>query len=168
MGLLREVSALRAAGVRRAGDRVGRVCLAWARTEWESAERAARHLKAELKRADLTFEELAERLKKHSFNVRLMWLHGDGSKTVATDERRRGDQAASRPFPVWAAFAKERVSTPEPRTSGAGAQALQGFIAGVVRFIPEKPLASKRTAKPEARRGHQRVLPGWACWKAHA
>ena len=30
---------------------------------WE--ERAARYLKAELKRADVTYEELAERLKKH-------------------------------------------------------------------------------------------------------
>jgi hypothetical protein len=31
------------------------------------AERAARHLKAELKRADLTYEESAARLKKHGF-----------------------------------------------------------------------------------------------------
>ena len=38
-----------------------------AKTEQEWAERAARHLKAELKRADLTYEELAERLKKHGF-----------------------------------------------------------------------------------------------------
>jgi len=30
---------------------------------WE--ERASRYLKAELKRADVTYEELAERLKKH-------------------------------------------------------------------------------------------------------
>lgn len=30
---------------------------------WE--ERASRYLKAELKRADMTYEELAERLKKH-------------------------------------------------------------------------------------------------------
>jgi hypothetical protein len=36
-----------------------------AKREW--AERTARHLKAELKRADLTYEELAERLKKHGF-----------------------------------------------------------------------------------------------------
>jgi Domain of unknown function (DUF6471) len=39
-----------------------------ATTEKEWAERAARHLKAELKRADLTYEELAERLKKHGFD----------------------------------------------------------------------------------------------------
>lgn len=41
--------------------------MAFAKTEREWAERAARHLKAELKRADLTYEELAERLKKHGF-----------------------------------------------------------------------------------------------------
>lgn len=39
-----------------------------AKTEQEWAERAARHLKAELKRADVTYEELAERLKAHGFN----------------------------------------------------------------------------------------------------
>ncbi len=42
--------------------------MALARTEQEWAERAARHLKAELKRADVTYEELAERLKKHGFS----------------------------------------------------------------------------------------------------
>ena len=41
--------------------------MAFAKTEQEWAERAARHLKAELKRADVTYEELAERLKKHGF-----------------------------------------------------------------------------------------------------
>jgi hypothetical protein len=41
--------------------------MVFAKTEQEWAERAARHLKAELKRADLTYEELAERLKKHGF-----------------------------------------------------------------------------------------------------
>jgi hypothetical protein len=34
--------------------------------EWE--DRASRFLKAELKRADVTYEELAERLKKHGQN----------------------------------------------------------------------------------------------------
>ena len=38
-----------------------------AKTEREWAERAARHLKAELKRADVTYEALAERLKAHGF-----------------------------------------------------------------------------------------------------
>jgi hypothetical protein len=41
--------------------------MAYAKTEKEWAERAARHLKAELKRADLTYEQLADRLKKHGF-----------------------------------------------------------------------------------------------------
>ena len=41
--------------------------MAFAKTEQEWAERAARHLKAELKRADLTYDELAIRLKKHGF-----------------------------------------------------------------------------------------------------
>ncbi|REF89353.1 hypothetical protein DES32_0574 [Methylovirgula ligni] len=42
--------------------------MAFAKTEQEWAERAARHLKAELKRADVTYEELAERLKKQGFS----------------------------------------------------------------------------------------------------
>lgn len=42
--------------------------MAFAKTEQEWAERAARHLKAELKRADVTYDELAVRLKKHGFN----------------------------------------------------------------------------------------------------
>jgi hypothetical protein len=39
-----------------------------AKTEAEIAERAARFLKAELKRADVTYEELARRLKNHGLN----------------------------------------------------------------------------------------------------
>ncbi len=41
--------------------------MAWAKTEAEWAERAARHLKAELKRADMTYDDLADKLKKHGF-----------------------------------------------------------------------------------------------------
>jgi hypothetical protein len=41
--------------------------MAHARTEQEWAERAARHLKAELKRADVTYHELAKRPKKYGF-----------------------------------------------------------------------------------------------------
>jgi hypothetical protein len=41
--------------------------MVFAKTEREWAERAARHLKAELKRADVTYEALAERLKEHGF-----------------------------------------------------------------------------------------------------
>jgi hypothetical protein len=36
-----------------------------AKSEQEIAERVARYLKAELKRADVTYEELAKRLKEH-------------------------------------------------------------------------------------------------------
>jgi hypothetical protein len=39
----------------------------FAKSEREWAQRAARHLKAELKRADVTYEVLAEMLKKHGF-----------------------------------------------------------------------------------------------------
>jgi hypothetical protein len=39
----------------------------FAKTEQEWAERASRHLKAELKRANVTYDELAERMKKHGF-----------------------------------------------------------------------------------------------------
>ena len=38
-----------------------------AATEEELAERASRFLKAELKRADITYERLAELLKEHGF-----------------------------------------------------------------------------------------------------
>ena len=41
--------------------------MGFAKTEKEWAERAKRFLKAELKRADLTYEELAGRLKEHGF-----------------------------------------------------------------------------------------------------
>jgi hypothetical protein len=38
-----------------------------AKTEAEWAERAAKHIKAELKRENLTYDDLADRLKKHGF-----------------------------------------------------------------------------------------------------
>jgi virulence-associated protein VapD len=41
--------------------------MATAKTEQDWAERVHRHLKAELKRADVTYQELAERMKKHGF-----------------------------------------------------------------------------------------------------
>jgi len=39
----------------------------FAKTEREWAERAARHLKAELKRAGVTYKDLATRLEGHGF-----------------------------------------------------------------------------------------------------
>jgi hypothetical protein len=41
--------------------------MSFATTEREWAERAAKHLKVELKRAEVTYDELAERLKAHGF-----------------------------------------------------------------------------------------------------
>ena len=41
--------------------------MAFPTTEQEWAERAVRHLKAELKRADVTYDELAERLNQYGF-----------------------------------------------------------------------------------------------------
>jgi virulence-associated protein VapD len=41
--------------------------MGFAKNEQEWAERAARHVKAELKRANLTYEDLADRMKKHGF-----------------------------------------------------------------------------------------------------
>jgi hypothetical protein len=41
--------------------------MAFAKTEKEWAERAATHLKVELKRAGMTYEALAEKLKEHGF-----------------------------------------------------------------------------------------------------
>ncbi len=41
--------------------------MAFATSEHEWAQRTARHLKAELKRAQVTYEELAKRLKEHGF-----------------------------------------------------------------------------------------------------
>jgi len=42
--------------------------MGFAKGEREWAQRAARHLKAELKRADVTYEVLAKKLKKHGFD----------------------------------------------------------------------------------------------------
>jgi hypothetical protein len=42
--------------------------MVFAQTEQEWAKRAAMHLKIELKRAEVTYEELAERLKAHGFS----------------------------------------------------------------------------------------------------
>lgn len=52
---------------------------------WE--ERAARYLKAELKRADVTYEELAERLKKHGLK--------DETKASIANKLARGTFPAS-------------------------------------------------------------------------
>ena len=40
---------------------------AFARTETEIADRVSRYLKAELKRAEMTYDDLAAKMKKHGF-----------------------------------------------------------------------------------------------------
>jgi hypothetical protein len=57
-----------------------------AKSEQELAERASRFLKAELKRADVTYEELAERLKKHGL---------DETKASVAAKLKRGTFAAT-------------------------------------------------------------------------
>jgi hypothetical protein len=42
--------------------------MGFAKSEAEIAERAVRFIKAELKRADVTYEELAKRLKEHGLS----------------------------------------------------------------------------------------------------
>jgi 2-hydroxychromene-2-carboxylate isomerase len=60
--------------------------MGFAKSEKEWAERAARHLKAELKRAGHTYEELAERMKKHGFK--------DETKASVTNKLARGTFSA--------------------------------------------------------------------------
>jgi hypothetical protein len=61
--------------------------MGFAKTEAEWAERAARHLKAELKRANVTYEELTTRLKKHGFK--------DETKASVTNKLARGTFTAT-------------------------------------------------------------------------
>ncbi|HEX4410135.1 MAG TPA: DUF6471 domain-containing protein [Xanthobacteraceae bacterium] len=42
--------------------------MAWPTKETDWAHRTARHLKAELKRANMTYEDLALKLRKHGFD----------------------------------------------------------------------------------------------------
>lgn len=60
---------------------------AFAKTETEIAERVSRYLKAELKRADVTYEDLAARLAKHG-------LKGETRDSIAA-KLKRGTFAAT-------------------------------------------------------------------------
>lgn len=66
---------------------------------WE--ERASRYLKAELKRADVTYDELADRLAKHGFK-------GETKASIA-NKLARGTYAATFLFAVLAALELEGV-----------------------------------------------------------
>ncbi len=73
-----------------------------AKTEAEWAEKASRHLKAELKRADLTYEDLAEKLKKHGFK--------DESKASIANKLARGTFTATFFLASLAAMGCETVT----------------------------------------------------------
>jgi hypothetical protein len=65
----------------------GIIPVVFAKSKAEWAERVPRHLKAELKRAGLTYEDLTERLKKHGFK--------DESKTSIAKKLARGTFTAT-------------------------------------------------------------------------
>jgi Domain of unknown function (DUF6471) len=74
--------------------------MGFAKSEAEIAERAARFLKAELKRANVTYDELAERLKEHGlFETR---------NSIAA-KLKRGTFPATFLLAVWAALELEAI-----------------------------------------------------------
>lgn len=75
-----------------------------AQTERELAERAARFLKAELKRADVTYEELAKRLKEHGL---------DETRDSIAAKLKRGTFAATFLLASLAAIGRPSVSLEE-------------------------------------------------------
>ncbi len=72
-----------------------------AESELELAERASRYLKAELKRANVTYEELARRLKKHGL---------DETRDSVAAKLKRGTFAATFLLACLAALELEGVS----------------------------------------------------------
>lgn len=71
-------------------------------TERQWAERSKRFLKAELKRADVTYEELAHRLREH---------HGlNETKVSVANKLSRGTFSASFFLAVMKAIGKEQVN----------------------------------------------------------
>lgn len=75
--------------------------MAYAKTEREWAERAARHLKAELKRAEMTYEDLVAKIKKHGF---------DESKASIASKLSRATMSARSFLAALAAMGKESVA----------------------------------------------------------
>jgi hypothetical protein len=75
-----------------------------AQSEKELAERAARFLKAELKRADVTYEELARRLKEHGL---------DETRDSIASKLKRGTFAATFLLASLAAIGKDSVALTE-------------------------------------------------------
>jgi hypothetical protein len=79
--------------------------MGFAKSEGEIGERAARYLKAELKRANVTYEELSRRLKKHGLPTE--------TKDSIKAKLLRGTFAASFFFAVMAALELEGVRLEE-------------------------------------------------------
>jgi len=75
--------------------------MGFAKSEAEIAERAARFLKAELKRANVTYEELADRLKEHGLSE---------TRDSIAAKLKRGTFAATFFLAVMAAIGCEAVT----------------------------------------------------------
>ena len=75
--------------------------MGFAKSEAEIAARVSRFVKAELKRADLTYDELAERLKEHGLSE---------TRNSITAKLRRGTFPATFLLAVMAAIGRENVS----------------------------------------------------------
>ena len=78
--------------------------MGFAKSEAEIAERAARFVKAELKRADVTYEELAERLNEHGLSE---------TRNSIAAKLKRGTFSATFLLGVMAAIGRESVSLAE-------------------------------------------------------
>jgi Domain of unknown function (DUF6471) len=74
--------------------------MGFAKSEAEIAERASRFIKAELKRANVTYEQLAERLKEHGLSE---------TRDSITAKLQRGTFPATFFLAVMAAIGRERV-----------------------------------------------------------
>jgi hypothetical protein len=74
--------------------------MGFAKSEAEIAERAARFVKAELKRANVTYDELAERLKEHGLSE---------TRNSIAAKLKRGTFAATFFIAVMAAIGRESV-----------------------------------------------------------
>jgi hypothetical protein len=78
--------------------------MGFAKTEAEIAERAARFVKAELKRANVTYDELAERLKEHGLSE---------TRNSIAAKLKRGTFATTFFLAVMAAIGREQVNISE-------------------------------------------------------
>ena len=78
--------------------------MGFAKTEAEIAERAARFIKAELKRVNVTYDELAERLKEHGLSE---------TRNSIAAKLKRGTFPATFLLAVMAAIGRERLELGE-------------------------------------------------------